>query len=203
MRATPAPSWRRRTIPRQLSDLQSILLCGTTAPSSSRISRRRWPPTMPILPTALSIWRGRKTFRRQRRIVGTGTRCRRGGEFDVAFCQGLRHRACHRQRRRCREHVGHGGRRSVRVRRHQGRGARRQASGDGRGYRSAGAGTCGGRPCGDGGDLCLGRRRGAGARRADAGQGCPQGRAAGRGADAMGRPLRARYRRYADAGERG
>ena len=50
--------------------------------------------------------------------------------------------ACDRKCRRCREPVGHGGRRSVRVRRHQGCGARRQAPGDGRGDRSAGAGAC-------------------------------------------------------------
>ena len=44
---------------------------------------------------------------------------------------------------------------------------------------------------------------GAGARRADDGQGCPQGRPAGRGAHRMGRPLRARGGRRADAAERG
>ena len=70
---------------------------------------------------------------------------------------------------------------------------------DGRGYRPAGAGACRRGPCGDGGDLCLGRRRRAGARRAHAGQGCPQGRAARRGPDAVGRPFGARDGRRADA----
>ena len=119
-----------------------------------------------------------------------------------AFRKTLRHRARHRQCRRCREPVGHGRRRPVRVRRHQGRRARRQASGDGRGYRSAGARACRRGPRGDGGDLCLRRRRGAGARRADAGQGRPQGRAARRRPDAMGRPLGARGGRCADAADR-
>ena len=129
---------------------------------------------------------GEKNISLPDELVAAGERCGRRGEFDVAFCQALCQRACDRKCRRCRQHVGHGGRRSVRVRRHQGRGARRQASGDGRGHRSAGAGPCRGGPCGDGGDLCLGRRRGAGARRSHAGQGRPQGRAAGRGADANG-----------------
>ena len=140
-----------------------------------------------------------KNIAARRRTVEARQRCRRGSKFDLAFCQALCHRSRHRQRRRCREPVGHGGRRSLRVRRYPRRGARRQASGDGRGYRPAGAGSCGRGPRGDGGDLCLGRRRGAGARRAHPGQGCPQGRAAGRGADAMGRPLGARGRRCADA----
>ena len=98
-----------------------------------------------------------------------------------------------------REPVGHGRRRPFRVRRHPRRGARRQAPRHGRGHRPAGARPCHRGPRGDGGDLCLGRRRRAGARRAHAGQGCPQGRTAGRGADAMGRPLGPRDGRCADA----
>ena len=86
--------------------------------------------------------RARQEHRAQRRTVEAGQRCRRGRKFDLAFCQALCHRSRHRQRRRCREPVGHGGRRSLRVRRYQGRGARRQASRDGRGYRSSGAGAC-------------------------------------------------------------
>ena len=130
--------------------------------------------------------RQREKHRAWRRTVAAGERGRHGRKFVVAFCQALRHRPRDRKRRRCREPVGHGRRRSLRVRRHQGRGARRQASRDGRGHRPAGAGPCRRGPRGDGGDLCLGRRRGAGARRSHAGQGCPQGRAAGRGADANG-----------------
>ena len=65
--------------------------------------------------------------------------------------------------------------------------------------RPAGAGPCGRGPRGDRRDLCIRRRRGAGARRSYHGQGCPQGRAAGRGADAMGRPLGARDGRCAGA----
>ena len=103
--------------------------------------------------------RGRKTFpfsdELSRRVSDAVTR----GKFVVAFRQALCHRARDRKRRRCRQPVGHGRRRSVRVRRHQGRGARRQASGDGRGHRPAGAGPRRRGPRGDGGDLCLGRRR--------------------------------------------
>ena len=138
---------------------------------------------MPILPTVLSNWRAKK-HRRQRRAVEARQRRRHGSQFDLAFRKTLCHRPRDRQRRRCRQPVGHGGRRSLRVRRYQGRRARRQASGDGRGDRPPGAGPCDRRPCGDGRDLCLGRRRAAGARRADAGQGCPQGRTARRGTDA-------------------
>ena len=53
-----------------------------------------------------------KKHRRQRRVVGPGARCGHRGQFGVAFRQRVCQRAFHRQRRRCREHVGHGGRRS-------------------------------------------------------------------------------------------
>ena len=104
--------------------------------------------------------------RGDRRSVAAGERCRHRGKFHLADCKTLRDRPRDRKRRRCREPVGHRGRRSVRVRRHQGYRARGQASRHGRGHRSSGAGSCRRGPRGDGGDLCLGRRRGAGARRA-------------------------------------
>ena len=83
--------------------------------------------------------RPRQEHPARRRTVEARQRRRRGAEFDVAFRQTLCHRARDRQCRRRRQPVGHGGRRSLRVRRHQGRGARGQASGDGRGHRPAGA----------------------------------------------------------------
>ena len=109
---------------------------------------------MPIWPIASSILPGRRTFPFPTSCRG-GCTMRLPRRIVVAFCKALRQRACDRKRRRCRQHVGHGGRRSVRVRRYQGRGARGQASCDGRGNRSAGAGACHRGPRGDGGDLCL------------------------------------------------
>ena len=109
--------------------------------------------------------RPRQGHCRRRRTVEARQRCRHRRRFGVAFCQTLCHRSGDRQRRRRREPVGHGRRRSLRVRRHQGRGARGQASGDGRGGGPAGAGPCDGGPRGDRGDLRLRRRRRPAARR--------------------------------------
>ena len=186
--ATPSRFSLRRTTRRRWPISRSILLCEITRRLVSRtISRRRWRPAMPIWRTSFVELARERNIAVSDELLEARQRCRhRKRNSTSSLRQTLRHRPRDRKRRRCREPVGHRGRRSLRVRRYQRRRARGQASGDGRGDRSSGARPCDRGPCRDRRDLCFGRRRSTGARRPHHGEGCPQGRAARRRADRSG-----------------
>ena len=165
MPARPAPFWRRRTIPRScpISSINSALR-NNQALVADNIEAALAAGDSDLANSFVELARDKGiavSDELSKRVSDAVT----DAEFGVAFCQALCHRSGDRQCRRRREPVGHGRRRSLRVRRHQGRRARGQAPGDGRGRGPAGAGPCDGGPRGDRRDLCLRRRRGAGARR--------------------------------------
>ena len=185
--------------PAALSDIQinSALRSNPALVADKHRGRRSQPGDADLANSFVELARD-KGVAAQRRSVEARQRCRHRRELAVPFRQTLCHRSRHRQRRRCREPVGHGRRRSLRVRRHQGRGARGQASGDWARrpiiwcsvWRPPGLAVTAATYVSVGGAAPV--RAGL-----DAGQGRPQGRAARRGARRMGRPLGARCRRCA------